>query len=155
MGFWGDAIHTALALHGWPTFFDRLKIPWSSKLFDNIRLLRQHLPLRLSPNLSQSTPPFQIFRVALITMRCLCFSPMSFGKTQHGSDFPSGNVIDETAHGSGFFKPVALPEFTWSNALEGAFLVVVAAGHRATVDGVDYAILTGCQCDGLVVWQVI
>lgn len=63
---------------------------------------------------------------------------MSLGEREEGRDLFVGDVVDEGTDCPSFFEPVALPELAWANALEGAALIVFAAGHGAAVDGVDY-----------------
>lgn len=69
---------------------------------------------------------------------CLfCVFPMTLGESKQSGDLLTRYVVDQRAYRPRLFQPITLPQLTGPDALICSGLVVDAAGHRPSVDGID------------------
>lgn len=73
---------------------NRLQITLPHKTLNNARLLIQHEPIRLTPNLRQTSPPLKILCVALVSVSIFRLFPVSLAESQERGDGLLGDVVD-------------------------------------------------------------
>lgn len=124
-------------LQGWCVWHDGHQATLALEHIQDVSLLRQDEPIGLLSDSGQSLPSLEILGVPLIPVCILGVLPVSFREAQHSVDFSARNVVDQGNNGARLLQPVDLPQLSWPYALICGGLIVGAAGHGATVDGVD------------------
>jgi len=66
---------------------------------------------------------------------------MTLGEPQQRTDLPLLNIVHQRTNRPRLLQPITLPQLPRPDALEGAGLVVEAAGHGPAVDGVHDPVL--------------
>lgn len=117
-----------------------LKFPGPRKSSPISACSLSHHPIRLDPNLRQPTPPLQIPRVALITMRIPRLLPMALGEPRHGGDPHPRNIVFEKTHRPHLFQPSDTVRRAGCDALVLCPLEIDASFHWPAVDGVVDAV---------------